>query len=284
MKKRVITVIVLALLFLAGLSILLYPVVSDYVNSRSQTRVISRFREDLSKLSEKDYSDLLEAAREYNERLLNKANRFYLNENEEELAEYYSMLDFTGRGIIGTLEIEVIKVILPVYLGTQEGVLQVGIGHLEGSSLPIGGIGTHSVISGHRGLPSSTLLTNADRLAVGDVFVLKILNETLVYEIDQRKIVEPGDFNDLGIDPEMDYCTLLTCTPYGINSHRLLLRGIRIFPENSEGRIVGNNMILHADARRVGKIAEYIITAVPVLVIIMIYIFVKYLIKSKGRR
>ena len=281
MKKRIIVTIVLILLFLTGLSILLYPVVSDYANSRSQVRAIALFREDLAKLSEADYSEIIEAAREYNQMLMKKPNRFNLS--GEDLAEYYTMLDFTGRGIIGTLEIKVIKIKLPIYLGTNEGVLQVGIGHLEGSSLPIGGPGTHSVISGHRGLPSSTLLTHADELEIGDVFVLNILNETLVYEIDRSRIVEPGNFEDLEIDPEMDYCTLLTCTPYGINSHRLLLRGHRIFPESEERQIVGNNIILNADARRVGILAEYGIVAVPVMVIIMIYVFIKNL-KTKGRR
>jgi len=281
MKRRIIVIIALILLFLTGLSILLYPVVSDYVNSRSQTRAIARFNEDLARLSPQDYTELLEEAREYNERLRAKPNRFVMN--EEELAEYYSMLDFTGRGIIGVLEVDVIKVRLPIYLGTEESVLQVGIGHLEGSSLPVGGTGTHSIISGHRGLPSSTLLTNADRLGIGDIFVLKILNETLTYEIDHKVIVEPGDFDYLGIDPDMDYCTLLTCTPYGINSHRLLLRGHRIFPESEEETIVGNNIVLHADARRVNTVAGYVIAAVPVMVIVMIYMIVKA-IKSKGRR
>ena len=291
--KKVIIIIVLILLFLTGLSILLYPVVSDYVNSLSHARVISRFNQDLAKLSEEDYSGLLEAAREYNERLAKKPNRFYMN--EDELAEYYSMLDFTGRGVIGTIEIPTIKAKLPIYLGTKESVLQVGLGHLEGSSLPIGGLGTHSVVSGHRGLPSSSLLTSADELEIGDVFILKILKETLVYEIDQIKKVDPGDFTYLGIDPEMDYCTLLTCTPYGINSHRLLLRGHRVFPEDDgeEQIIIGNNIILRSEARRLGIIAEYIIAAIPVLVVLMIYMVAKYIktkveskksMKSKGRR
>jgi len=281
MKRRIIITIALILIFLAGLSVLLYPIVSDYVNSLSQSRVIARFNEDLAGLSETDYHELFEAAREYNKRLAAKSNRFILS--AEELDEYYNILDFTGRGVIGTLEIEVIKLKLPIYLGTSEGVLQAGIGHLEGSSLPVGGPGTHSVISGHRGLPSSTLLTNADRLKEGDIFELQILNETLIYEIDQIRIVEPDNIEFLGIDADMDYCTLLTCTPYGINSHRLLLRGHRIFPESGEKQQVPETRILQNEARRINVVAEYAIAAVPVLLIACIYMLIKYIrIKRKG--
>ena len=276
-KKHIIATITLILLFGAGLSVLLYPVVSDYLNSLSQSRVIARYNEDLVQLSETDYSDIIEAAKKYNESLLSKPNRF--NFTESELKEYYKF-DFTGRGIIGTIEIDAIKVNLPIYLGTDENVLQVGLGHLEGSSLPIGGVGTHSVISGHRGLPSSTLLTNADQLIIGDTFTLKILNETLTYQIDNIVIVEPDNLDPLGIDPEKDYCTLTTCTPYGINSHRLLLRGSRIFPENGEG-------IMHrifTDARQINIIGQYIIAAIPVLLLSSLYMLVRYITSRRKRR
>jgi len=275
MKKYIITIAVI-LLFFVGLSVLLYPVVSDYMNSLSQSRVIAEFNDALVKLSETDYSGIINAAREYNERLMHKANRFSFT--EEELEEYYSILDFTGKRVIGTLEINSIKVKLPIYLGTEEEVLQVGLGHFEGTSLPVGGAGTHSVISGHRGLPSSTLLTNVDQLDIGDIFMLTILNETLTYEIDHKVIVEPDNLSYLTIDPDKDYCTLSTCTPYGINSHRLLLRGSRIFPENSD-QAPGKPSI-RADARRVGVITEYIIAAVPIILLSMIYMFARY-IKNK---
>ena len=284
MKKRIIITIALLLLFFTGLSVLLYPVVSDYVNYLSQSRVIALFFEDLSQLNETRYEEILEAAREYNKRLMEKQDRFILT--EEELDEYYGILDFTGRNVIGTLEIDIIKLKLPIYLGTSEGVLQAGIGHFEGSSLPVGGLGTHSVISGHRGLPSSTLLTNADRLREGDIFVLRVLNETLTYEIDHIVIVEPDNIDYLEIEADKDYCTLLTCTPYGINSHRLLLRGYRIFPENDDGEQIygsGNRNILRDDARRVGSALEYVIAAVPVVLVVLIYMFIKYR-KTKGRR
>lgn len=273
-------------MFLAGLSVLLYPVFSDYMNSLSQSRVVADYNTALSQLSEADYTDIIEAAHEYNRKLMYKQHRFTLKDNEAELAEYFSVLDFTGNGIIGTIEIPAIKADLPIYLGTDENVLQIGLGHLEGSSLPVGGIGTHSVISGHRGLPSSTLLTRADELEIGDIFVLKILNEVLVYEIDQSRIVLPDNFDYLGIDPEMDYCTIITCTPIGINSHRLLLRGHRIFPENGDEQAMGYSLSLRADARRVSKVAEYAIAAVPILLITIIYMFIKFIksLKSKGRR
>ena len=281
MKKRILTTIGLILLFLTGLSVLLYPLVSDYVNSLSQSRVIARFSEDLAKLSEADYEEIFEAAREYNKRLAVKPNRFILN--EEELEEYFNVLDFTGRGVIGTLEIDAIKIKLPIYLGTSEGVLQAGLGHLEGSSLPVGGPGTHSVISGHRGLPSSTLLTNADRLTEGHIFILNILNETLVYKIDRIVIVEPDNIDYLGIETDKDYCTLLTCTPYGINSHRLLLRGHRIFPENIGENAAPEARIIQDDARQAGAVAQYAIAAAPVLLIVLIYMIIKHIkLKRKG--
>ena len=286
MKRRVITTTILILLLLTGLSVLLYPVVSDYLNSLSQSRVVAQFNEDLVRLSEKDYSAIINAAREYNANLINKPNRF--NMSEAEFKEYLSILDFTGRRVIGTLEIEAIKVKLPIYLGTEESILQLGIGHLGGSSLPVGGEGTHSVLSGHRGLPSSTLLTNADKLTIGDVFSLQILNETLVYQINHIVIVEPDNMEYLGIEPDKDYCTLVTCTPYGINSHRLLMRGTRIFPENGEAPAT---RVLRADARRVNAVVEYVIASIPILMILIIYTLVKNIkskttksTKSKGRK
>jgi len=271
MKKRILTTVGLISLFLVGLSVLLYPIISDYVNSRSQSRVVAQYQEELAHLSQADYSDLLDAARQYNEKLRTKSNRFMLS--EDEIEEYYTMLNFTGKGIIGTIEIDIINVKLPIYLGTEESILQAGIGHLEGSSLPIGGPGTHSVISGHRGLPSSTLLTHADRLVKGDIFTLKILNETLHYEIDQIVIVEPDNLENLGIDPDKDYCTLITCTPLGVNSHRLLMRGVRVFPENGDEQ--PRARVLRADAKRVNVLIVYLIVAAPILLGTMVYTMIK---------
>jgi len=225
MKKHLVTIIII-LVFLVGLSVLLYPYVADFFNARNQSRAVASYRDAVSSMSRQDLSDLWEAAHEYNEALRSRQNRFVSTDEEHEA--YNDLLNVATAGIMGTLEIDLIDVRLPIYHGTTEGVLQVGIGHFEGSSLPIGGIGTHAVITGHRGLPSSTLLTNLDRMKIGDTFVLFVLNETLTYEVDQILVVEPDDFSALGIDPEMDYCTLITCTPYGINSHRMLVRGHRI--------------------------------------------------------
>ena len=271
MKKRIWTTIALILLFLGGLSVLLYPAISDYINSQSQSRAISDYSEALAQLSEIDYSEMLEAAHRYNEALLTNPARFAMNDSEK--AEYFSILDFSGTGVIGTLQIDAIKVNLPIYLGTEENTLQVGIGHLEGSSFPIGGKATHSVISGHRGLPSSTLLTDADKLVMGDVFVLKILNETLYYEIEKSFIVLPENLDNLRIDPNEDYCTLVTCTPVGVNSHRLLLRGKRIFPDGEEETLRSRN--LRADARPAGIFVQYAIAAVPVVIAALILMLVQ---------
>ncbi|MCL2158062.1 MAG: class C sortase [Oscillospiraceae bacterium] len=271
MKKNIWTTIALILLFLGGLSVLLYPAISDYINSKSQSRAIASYSEALAQLSETDYSEMLEAAQKYNEALLTNPARFAMNDQQR--AEYFSILDFSGTGVIGTMQIDAIKVNLPIYLGTEENTLQVGLGHLEGSSFPIGGKGTHSVISGHRGLPSSTLLTDADKLAIGDVFVLKILNETLYYEIEKSFIVLPENLDNLKIDPNEDYCTLVTCTPVGVNSHRLLLRGKRIFPDNEEEALKARN--LRADARPAGIFVQYAIAAVPVIIAALILMLVQ---------
>ena len=282
MKKRIFTTIALIFLFLGGLSVLLYPAVSNYINSQSQSRIIEGYSAALAQLSEIDYSGLIEKVEAYNRELLTNANRFLMT--DEELERYHGILDFSGTGVIGTLQIDAIKVNLPIYLGTEEDTLQVGIGHLEGSSIPIGGKGTHSVISGHRGLPSSTLLTDADKLVEGDVFVLKILNEILYYEIDQRKIVLPNNVDYLGIDPNEDYCTLVTCTPLGVNSHRLLIRGHRIFPEEGQPEIVSlGTRNLRADARLANIIVQYAIAALPIIAIALIFMFIKNSKILKGR-
>ena len=266
MKKYLISIAVI-LVFLVGLSVLLYPTISAYVNSRSQSRVVAMYYEDVSGLNKEDLRPLFEAAREYNASLLRKQDRFTFT--EEETAEYNRLLN-TGCDIMGVLFIDKINVRLPIYHGTSEGVLQVGIGHLQGSSLPVGGLGTHTIVSGHRGLPSSTLLTYLDKMEKGDVFVLYILGEELTYQVDQITVVEPSEVSAMDIDPEMDYCTLVTCTPYGINSHRLLVRGHRI--ENVESRTFG---MIYADAERLDKPTTIMIFIVPVLLALMIYIILK---------
>jgi sortase A len=212
--------------FLVGLAVLLYPVVSDYINALHQSRVIVEYNESVARVDDARYAELLDGARAYNERLVGKNNRFVLT--EEERAEYDALLRVSDSGVMGYLEIPSIRVKLPIYHGTGEGVLQVGIGHLEGSSLPIGGAGTHAVVTGHRGLPSSTLLTDLNKLTEGDLFMFTVLGEVLTYETDRVLTVEPDEMDALDFDPDIDYATLVTCTPYGINSHRLLVRGHRV--------------------------------------------------------
>ncbi len=228
-KKGMLTTILLILIFLVGLSLLLYPTVSDYWNSLHQSKAIVEYAENVANLDEEHYTEILQAAKEYNERLRQKENRYRMT--KEDRKEYNSMLNLSGNGIMGYIEIPKIKVTLPVYHGTEDSVLQIAVGHVEWSSLPIGGAGTHSVISGHRGLPSAKLFSNLDKLAIGDIFVVRVLNETMTYEVDQILVVLPEEIKSLEIEPDKDYCTLVTCTPYGINSHRLLVRGHRIESE-----------------------------------------------------
>ncbi|MDY2812581.1 MAG: class C sortase [Dorea sp.] len=258
--------IVLVLIFIVGLSLLLYPSLSDYWNSFHQSRAIATYAEAVADLDDADYEKMWQEAEEYNEQLKNKTNRWTMTEEEEE--EYNRILDVGGTGIMGYIEIPEIKVSLPIYHGTDEGVLQIAVGHIPGSSLPIGGMGTHSVVSGHRGLPSAKLFTNLDELKEGDIFMIRVLDETLTYEVDQIRIVEPDDLTSLEIDPEQDLCTLVTCTPYGVNTHRLLVRGHRIENLNDD------SIRVTADAMQVDEMLVATAVAVPVLLILFVWVMV----------
>jgi len=269
--RRVLIVALFVVIFLAGLSVLLYPVISDLFNSRKHTQTIQEYMHAVETLSEQDFTDLFEAAREYNEKLLRKPNRFQMSENE--LAEYMGLLDLAGLGVIGMLEIEEIDIHLPIFHGTNEGVLQIGLGHLEGSSLPVGGAGTHAVITGHRGLPSSTLLTNLDRLVIGDTFKVNVLNETFIYRADQIIIVEPHETAALAIDPNADYCTLVTCTPIGINTRRLLVRGHRVGGETDE--VFVRPAHIPSDARVLTDARAVLILIVPATIVILAVLFIR---------
>ena len=275
MKKRL-TNILLVMIFLIGLSLLLYPTLSNYWNSFHQSRAIASYAESVAQLDDKQYDEILEAAREYNRSLVQRAG--ILSLSEEELEEYNRQLNVGGDGIMGYIEIPSIDVHLPIYHGTEDAVLQVAVGHIEGSSLPIGGVGTHAVLSGHRGLPSAKLFTDLDELVVGDTFIFRILDETLTYEVDQILIVEPQEIEALMIDPERDLCTLVTCTPYGINSHRLLVRGHRV--ENEEE---AQELRVTADAMRIEPIVVAPLLAVPILLALFLWIMVKSR-KPKKRR
>ncbi|MDO4732895.1 MAG: class C sortase [Bacillota bacterium] len=226
MKKSNAINIILVIILLAGLSLLLYPSVSDYWNSFHQSQAIANYAENVSQLDEEQYSDLWSAAEAYNSSLLDRSSSYMLS--EEQMAEYKSLLDPSGYGVMGYVEIPSINCSLPLYHGTEESVLQIAVGHLEWSSLPTGGPGTHCVLSGHRGLPSAKLFTDLDRLVEGDLFMLQVLDKVLTYEVDQILIVEPQETSSLRIFDGKDYCTLVTCTPYGKNTHRLLVRGHRV--------------------------------------------------------
>lgn len=256
-KKNIFSTLFIILIFLAGLSLLLYPTISNWWNLTRSSKAISEYQEIVNNLQEDEYSRILESAKEYNRSF----NRHYLSKDEQ--AVYESMLNVGGNGIMGYIVIPDIDVRLPIYHGTQASVLQVAAGHLEWSSLPVGGESTHCVISGHRGLPSAKLFTNLDKLEQGDCFQLNILNETLTYEIDQILIVEPEETDDLQIVNGRDYCTLVTCTPYGINTHRLLLRGHRI--ENFDN----SGLHVTSDAVQIDNIIVAIIIAIPMLLILL---------------
>lgn len=266
--KKNISTIILVLIFFVGLSLLLYPTISDYWNSFHQSRAIATYAEAVAELDDEDYEKMWQEAEAYNQKLSNQPNRWNLTEEEEE--EYNRILDVGGTGIMGYIEIPEIKVSLPIYHGTDEGVLQIAVGHIPGSSLPVGGIGTHSVVSGHRGLPSAKLFTNLDELDEGDVFMIRVLDETLTYEVDKISIVEPDDLTGLEIDPELDLCTLVTCTPYGVNSHRLLVRGHRI------PNLEDDSIRVTADAMQVDRLIVASAIAVPILLILIIWVLVHY--------
>lgn len=225
MKKKHISTIIIALIFLAGLGFLLYPTVSNLWNRAHQSRAIATYTKQVEKLDDFQNKEMLKAARKYNKSLLKKSDHWKLSKKDKK--KYESLLDVSGTGIMGYIEVPKIDCSLPIYHGTDEGALQIAIGHLEGSSLPVGGKSTHCVLSGHRGLPSARLFTDLDQMEEGDVFVLNVLGRKLAYEVDQIKVVLPDEMSDLEIVQGKDLCTLVTCTPYGINTHRLLVRGHR---------------------------------------------------------
>jgi len=267
MRKHISTII-LILAFLAGLSLLLYPTVSDYWNSLHQSRAIAEYAVEVADLDHDTYDQLWHDAEAYNAALPERNGRFELTDAER--AEYEKLLNVSGNGIIGYIEIPAIHCSLPIYHGTEESVLQIAVGHIEGSSLPVGGENTHCVLSGHRGLPSAKLFTDLDKLAEGDTFMIRVLDEVLTYEVDRILIVEPYDLSSLGIEEGEDYCTLVTCTPYGINTQRLLVRGHRI--ENQED---GNGVRVTADASQIDPVLVAPAVAAPVLLVLFLLLLVK---------
>ncbi len=269
MKKRksnLITVF-LILTLLAGLSLLLYPTFSDYWNSFHQSHAIASYVEQIAELDSDTYERLWADAQAYNQSLVGKANRYDMT--DEERARYESLLDVSGNGIIGYIEIPSIKCELPIYHGTDEAILQIAVGHIEGTSLPVGGADTHCVLSGHRGLPSARLFTDLDKMVVGDTFMMRVLDETLTYEVDQIRIVLPEEMDDLEIEEGKDYCTLVTCTPYGINTHRLLVRGHRI-----ENQTEAQSIRVTADAIQIEPLIVAPLLATPMLLLLLVLLLV----------
>ncbi len=222
-----ISAFVVTLVLLIGLSLLLYPTVADYINSLNYKRDIENYQRDILQLDDDERASMIKAAHAYNAELLGRSSRIGALDAEQR-EEYETLLNPSGTGMMGYIEIEKLGIYLPVYHGTEESVLQVGIGHIAGSSLPVGGKGTHTILSGHTGLPSSKLFSNIDQLEKGDTFELHIAGEVLTYKIESTVVLLPEKAEKQTIDPQTDICTLMTCTPYGVNSHRLLVRGVRI--------------------------------------------------------
>lgn len=264
MRKHLGTIIFI-LIFLTGLSLILYPTVSDRWNQMHQSRAITGYAEATALLDDDEYEKILSDARDYNEELAESGEEIVLPEDWKE--RYESQLNIGGQGIMGYIEIPKIDCHLPIYHGTSEGVLQTAIGHLEGSSLPIGGESTHSVLSGHRGLPSARLFTDLDRMETGDLFLICVLDEVMTYEVDQILVVLPEETDALAIIPGKDLCTLITCTPYGVNSHRMLVRGRRV-----EQQAVEETVRITADAVQIETPLVMSAVAVPMLLIFLIMI------------
>ena len=275
MRKNLSTII-LILIFLVGLSVMLYPSVSDAVNRKHQSRAVAGYAEEVEQLSDADYQTYFDAADAYNRQLNTTPNAFY---KPDLVSGYAQTLDISGTGIMGYITIPKISVELPIYHGTDEGVLQVAAGHLEGSSLPVGGAGTHAVISAHRGLPSAKLFTNLDELEVGDRFTITVLNRVLTSEVDQLSIVLPTEIDQLLPTEGMDYVTLMTCTPYGINTHRLLVRGKRVETTESQKHIR-----VAADAFRIEPIIVAPILAIPMLLAALVGVLVAPHLRKRSKR
>ena len=275
-KGGSLSTIILVAIFFVGLSVMLYPTVSDFWNEKRQSQAIINYDDLIVDLTPEDYSAFFEKAEAYNRKIKSMSFPFLNHKNIAD--EYYSTLDVNGNGMMGYITIEKIKVQLPIYHGTSDQVLNSAVGHIEGSSLPVGGESTHAVFSAHRGLPSAKLFTNLDKLTVGDIFTIRILDRTFTYQVDQVLIVLPNETDNLNIVPGEDLCTLVTCTPYGINTHRMLVRGTRI--ENIEEDKVINVI---TEAYQIDPLIVTPAVAAPILGLLLIYLIVKSS-KSKNKK
>ena len=262
----------MVLMMLIGVCALLYPSVSQYWNSKTQTRAVENYQEILKSLKEEDYDEFFQEAEAYNLALSQLQNPLL---DHRKVIGYHSILNINGNNIMGYVSIPKLSVEIPVYRTVSAEVLNIACGHLEGTSLPVGGENTHCVISAHRGLPHAKLFTELDKMELGDTFQITVLNRTLTYQVDQIKVVRPDEIDDVQIVPGKDLCTLLTCTPYGINSHRLLVRGTRI--ENAPPVLY-----VTSNAYRIDSLVATPIVAAPILLILLIVLMVKY--RDKGSK
>lgn len=272
--KKLSTVLLIAT-FVAGLSLLLYPTVSNYWNTLHASRAVATYVDAVQNMGEDKRREMLQKAIDYNKSLTSDNQRLTISSARRQ--EYESILDVDGNGMIGYIEIPNINITLPVYHGTNDDVLQIAVGHLDWTSLPVGGTSTHCVLSGHRGLPSAKLFTNLDQVKEGDTFVIRVLDEVLTYEIDQIRIVEPAAVDDLMIENGKDYCTLVTCTPYGVNSHRLLVRGHRVENESESIRVT-------SEAIQIEPLIVAPAIAIPTLIIIFVLLIASSNKKKKKQK
>lgn len=273
MRMRKSTIILLVSFFI-GLSVLLYPSISSYWNSKTQSEAVVDYEAMLSQYKPEDYTAVFAEADAYNQKL------WTLNDPLQEypkLSDYHRILNISGTGMIGYITIPKIGQELPVYHGTSEGVLSVAVGHLEGTSLPVGGTDTHSVVSAHRGLPTAVLFTHLDRMELGDTFTFTVLDRTLTYEVDQIRIVEPDDSSLIQLVEGKDYCTLLTCTPYGINTQRLLVRGHQV--DASQKR----SIYVASEAYRIEPLVVMPIVALPIIAVLLLYVMLAPVKKETGK-
>lgn len=271
MKRDKVGILLVLMLFI-GVCVLLYPSLSQYWNSKTQTRAVENYQDILDSLKEEDYSALFSQAEDYNAALFQLEDPLY---DFSQLEGYGEILDVSGTGIMGYISIPKIGIELPVYHGTSPEVLNIACGHLQGTSFPVGGENTHSLLSAHRGLPHARLFTDLDKMEIGDVFTFTVLDRVVTYQVDQIKVIRPDEIDDVRIIEGEDHCTLLTCTPYGINSHRLLVRGTRI--ENAAP-------VLHvtSNAYRIDSLVATPVVAAPILLVLLIILMIKY--RDKGSK
>lgn len=264
MRKQNVTIIML-LMFFIGLLILFYPTISNLYNEKNKTRIISNYEEILKSIDNSKYEEEKIFADKYNKKL-NKIEEPLIN--YKSIQNYNKLLNINNDGMMGYLVIDKIKVELPIYHGTSNKVLASSVGHLKGSSLPIGGESTHSILSAHRGLPSAKLFSDLDKLEIGDTFKIVVLDEVLVYKVDKISVVKPSEINELKITKGKDYVTLLTCTPYGINTHRLLVRGVRVTKEDKKEYIT-------TESFKINKLIVLPLVSTPIIFLLLIILLIK---------